>query len=301
MPSLKRPFHHQSLDAEDYKDLLSFIQYIRYSKLNKSSIDTFNRLNTTISSTSSSNIKLGDDQEELPAALIQLLFMIFVFLSILFLCKCNKLMYFCRENVAISSNYHYFMRNKDGIVDVYDAYNEEKTYTLRDYISYLFYRLRSRLRRRSKQRNKLNNNNNNPRNKKRAKFQLDNSNSNQIKGSIRLNRHGGVRKRKQSQIIIRRRSAISGGPNQYLMKNNVLHANANCNNNNSNRPSVVSSNASISRKRQSNLNSSNSPIKKLSIANQSNMFVEDETNGMLLLNDERDFCVVHFQTKDDSV
>ena len=90
---------HLEEKAENFQDLFNFLEYLNenwkirnLTHLNESEAALFLHKNR------SRPIEVYHSYEdELPVAIIQLLIIVLVFLIVLFMCKCNKIMRFCRD------------------------------------------------------------------------------------------------------------------------------------------------------------------------------------------------------------
>lgn len=184
--------NHFNKEDYDYVDLVDFFNFISTSDKKKSSnelnfnLTTNNTISNLLGKQTNQTDKL-DIYYELPVALIQLFILILVFLIVLFLCKCNKIMEFFREKTQ---------RNPNSYDD--DSYNDR--ITLRNYFNSLCYNFKMRRRLQKRRR--------------RRKHNIEvNRHENVISNGV--SRYGGRRgavrynpNARNNSLIFRRRSAI---------------------------------------------------------------------------------------------
>jgi len=118
---------HLEEKAENFEDLFNFLEYLNenwkirnLTRLNESEAALFLHKNR------SRPIEVYHSYEdELPIAIIQLLIIVLVFLIVLFMCKCNKIMRFCRDRKPKTAEelenerYHDKMRFTDYLCSYY--------------------------------------------------------------------------------------------------------------------------------------------------------------------------------------
>lgn len=200
---------------EDYTDLLNFLFYLKYKRKlreqQQMAAMTNGSLNLPIMYNQTSELIINEEEhnhdtsggssyeiDELPAAIIQLLIIVLVVLIVLFLCKCNKLMSFCRY------------REQHKTLQELEEERYHDKMTCRDYVCFWLFQCRHRFYRRRNRRFVRKNYNMQMHVESRAGARLNY----QRHSSQKLTRVGGVRKRKAS-ILLRRRSAICQSNNGH--------------------------------------------------------------------------------------
>ena len=215
---------------EDYQDLLNFLHYLNHNRrsnqaksagaLSNASLPdslVLNQTRTSNESSSATTVAQIDDLNHhelppVPAALIQLLIIVLVVLSILFLCKCNKLMAFCRHEKSPAPSEAAAAAAAAGMVaeeldDDDERYHDRMT--CKDYLCFLWYRCRIRHRLANRRNKRFIR-------KNYANSYLHTQSRGGHNASQKLARAGGVhRKRKASIIFNRRRSAIFQPPSNF--------------------------------------------------------------------------------------
>ena len=140
---------HPEQNVDDYEDLFNFLEYLNENWTNKRNFSSLAKNESVFSDQNKKkHIETYHSYDnELPVALIQLLIILLVFLIVLFMCKCNKIMRFCRDRKPKTDEelenerYHDKMR-------------------ISDYLCFLWYNFKMRRRFKKRRIRRFNNNRN---------------------------------------------------------------------------------------------------------------------------------------------
>jgi hypothetical protein len=208
-----------TISNDDYHDLNRFLNYLLYNNDEQSKF-----LNSSNITKNKNNLNVNDDYLDeygfyyyLPAALVQLFIIVVVFLIVLFMCKCNKLMESCR-NCTNSSN--------SSVKSDESIYNDKMTLT--DYLCYSCYRYK--MKRRFKKRR--------IRNKRFNRIRLNAKNAS---GKMLVNADGSVSRRTGGYQSINRNNSLIRRRNSIVHKNRVYSTSLKRMKNNVNSVSMSSS------------------------------------------------------------
>ena len=150
---------HSEENGEKYQDLINFLEYLNenWKTRNLTNLDK-SKADFILSKNRTRPFEVYHSYEdELPVAFIQLLIIVLVFLIVLFMCKCNKIMRFCRDRKPKTAEE---LEN--------ERYHDKMGFT--DYLCFFWYNFKMRRRFKKRRIQRFNNNRNARKFTKSGKF-----------------------------------------------------------------------------------------------------------------------------------
>lgn len=150
---------HSEENAENYQDLFNFLEYLNENWRIRN-LTTSEKINADFISSKNRTRPIEvyhSYEDELPVAIIQLLIIVLVFLIVLFMCKCNKIMRFCRDRKPKTAEE---LEN--------ERYHDKMSFT--DYLCFFWYNFKMRRRFKKRRIQRFNNKRNARKFTKSGKF-----------------------------------------------------------------------------------------------------------------------------------
>jgi hypothetical protein len=187
---------HLEEKAENFQDLFNFLEYLNenwkirnLTYLNQSEAALFLHKNR------SRPIEVYHSYEdELPVAIIQLLIIVLVFLIVLFMCKCNKIMRFCRDRKPKTAEE---LEN--------ERYHDKMRFS--DYLCSYYYNFKMRRRFKKRRIQRFNNKRNARKFTKSGKFSEFSRNNDKSRGSS-IFRRRSVRYRNRNGLTLNEKNSV---------------------------------------------------------------------------------------------